>query len=62
MQIHEITQKKNNQLDEALGSGLGGAAGKTVSGAKNVASFVANPFKNIKQGYQQGRADQKVSA
>lgn len=62
MQIHELTQKKPNQLDEALGSGLGGAAGKTVSGAKNVASFVTSPFKNIKQGYQQGRADQKVSA
>jgi hypothetical protein len=33
-----------------------------VSGAKNVASFVASPFKNSKQGYQQGRMDQKVSA
>jgi hypothetical protein len=62
MHIHEITQTKPNQLDEALGSGLGTAAGKTVSGAKNVASFVASPFKNIKQGYTQGRADQKVSA
>lgn len=62
MQIHELTQKKPSQIDEALGSGLGGAAGKTVSGAKNVASFVASPFKNIKQGYRQGRQDQKVGA
>jgi len=62
MQIYELTQKKPNQLDEAVGSGLGGAAGKTVSGAKNVASFIASPFKNIKQGYQQGRQDQKVAA
>jgi hypothetical protein len=61
MQIHEITQKKPNQLDEALGSGLGTAAGKTVSGVRNVGSAIASPFKNIAQGYNQGRADQKVS-
>ena len=61
MQIHEITQKKSNQLDEAVGSGLGGAVGKTVSGIKNVGSAIASPFKNIAQGYQQGRMDQTIS-
>jgi hypothetical protein len=61
MQIHEITQKKSNQLDEALGSGLGGAVGKTVSGIKNVGSAIASPFTNIAQGYKQGRADQTIS-
>jgi hypothetical protein len=59
MQIHEITLKQ--QLDEALGSGLGTAAGKTVSGVKNAASFIASPFKNVAQGYKQGRADQNIS-
>ena len=59
MQIHEITQKK--QLDEGLASSLGGAAGQTVSGIKNVGSAIASPFKNIAQGYKQGRADQTIS-
>lgn len=60
MQIHELTTKKK-QIDEALGAGVGGAAGKAVSGVKNAASFIASPFKNVAQGYQQGRADQNIS-
>ena len=58
MQIHELTKTR---LNEGLGTGLGGAAGQTVSGIKNVGSAIASPFKNIGQGYQQGRADQTIS-
>jgi len=63
MQIHEITIKnKNAQLNEGVGDAIGGAAGATVSGIKNVGSAIASPFKNIASGYQTGRADQKTAA
>ena len=62
MQIHELTQKKNTQLDEGVGDAIGGAAGATVSGIKNVGSAIASPFKDIASGYQTGRADQRTSA
>ena len=62
MQIYEITtKKKNTQVDEGIASALGGAVGKTVSGVKNVGSAIASPFKNVAQGYQQGRMDQTIS-
>jgi hypothetical protein len=65
MQIHEITQKKPNQLDEGwadpVSSGIGNIAGQVASGVRNVGSAIASPFKDIAQGYNQGRADQKVS-
>jgi hypothetical protein len=64
MQIHELTQQK--KLDEAWGedpiADLGQAAGKTVSGIKNVGSAIASPFKDIAGGYKDARMDQKVSA
>jgi len=58
MQIHELTQTR---LDEGLGSALGGAAGKAVSGVKNVGSAIASPFKDASQSYKSGRADQTIS-
>ena len=64
MQIHELTQKK--KLDEAWGedpiTDLGQAAGKAVSGVKNVGSAIASPFKDVAGGYKDARMDQKVSA
>jgi len=35
MQIHELTQKKNTQLDEGVTDAIGGAAGQAVSGIKS---------------------------
>jgi hypothetical protein len=62
MQIHELTKKKTAQLEEGVASGLGGAAGATVSGIKDIGSVIASPFKDIASGYQTGRADQRTSA
>lgn len=62
MQIHEITQAQTRQLDEGLASAAGAGVGRAVSGVKNVASFVTNPFKDIGQGYKTARMDQKTSA
>ena len=62
MQIHELTRKKNTQLDEGVGDAIGGVAGQTVSGIKSVGSAIASPFKDIASGYQTGRADQRTAA
>ena len=62
MQIHELTRKKNTQLDEGVGDAIGGAAGQTVSGIKSVGSAIASPFKDVAAGYQTGRADQRTAA
>ena len=62
MQIHELTQKKQIELEEGVFDTLGGAVGKTVSGVKNVGSAIASPFKDVAQGYSTARQDQKVSA
>ena len=62
MQIHELTRKKNTQLDEGVGDAIGGAAGSTVSGIKSVVSAIASPFRDIASGYQTGRADQRTAA
>jgi hypothetical protein len=62
MQIHEITIKKNTQVDEGVFDTIGGAAGKAVSGVKNVGSWIASPFKDVAQGYSTARQDQKGSA
>jgi hypothetical protein len=62
MQIHELTRKKNTQLDEGVSDAIGGAAGQTVSGIKSVGNAIASPFRDIASGYQTGRADQRTSA
>ena len=62
MQIHELTKKKNTQLDEGVGDAIGGAAGSAVSGVKRVGSAIASPFKDVAMGYQTGRADQRTAA
>ena len=62
MQIHELTQKKNTQLDEGVTDAIGGAAGQAVSGIKYMGSAIASPFKNVASGYQTGRADQRTAA
>jgi hypothetical protein len=59
MQIHEITKK--SKLDEAVADTLGYMGGKTVSGVKNVGGAIAAPFKDIAQGYTQGRMDQRTA-
>jgi hypothetical protein len=62
MQIHELTRKKNTQLDEGVGDAIGGAAGTTVSGIKDIGNAIASPFRDIASGYQTGRADQRTAA
>jgi len=62
MQIHELTQKKNTQIDEGVTDAIGAGVGKAVSGVKRVGSAVASPFKNAAMGYQTGRADQRTAA
>ena len=62
MQIHELTQKKQIELEEGISSEIGDVAGQVVSGVKNVGSAIASPFKDIAQGYSTARQDQKVSA
>jgi hypothetical protein len=62
MQIHELTLKTKTQVDEGIADTLGAAAGKAVSGVKNVGSAVAAPFKDVAGGYKAGRQDQKVNA
>ena len=63
MQIHEITKKNTNlQLDEGVMDTVGAGIGRTVSGAKNVASFVTKPFKDVAQGYKTARLDQNTAA
>ena len=59
MQIHELTQKKNTQLDEGIADTIGGAVGKTVSGVKKAGSALAAPFKDVAGGYKDARMDQK---
>jgi hypothetical protein len=61
MQIHELTKKKQIELEEGVFDTIGGAVGKTVSGVKNVGSAIAKPFKDVAQGYQTGRMDQTIS-
>jgi len=63
MQIHEITKKNTNpQLEEAVGDAVGAGIGRTVSGVKNAASFIAKPFKDVAQGYKTARLDQNTAA
>jgi hypothetical protein len=62
MQIHEITNSKSVNLDEGVMDTVGAGIGRTVSGAKNVASFVASPFKDVAQGYKTARTDQQTAA
>jgi hypothetical protein len=62
MQIHELTKKKQVELEEGIIDGAGALAGKAVSGVKNVGSAIASPFKDIAGGYKDARMDQKVSA
>jgi hypothetical protein len=60
MQIHEVTKKNNDSLNEGVGSALGGMAGSVVSGLGKVGSAVASPFKDVAQGYKTARADSTV--
>ena len=62
MQIHELTQKKTDQIDEGLGSAIGNLAGGGVNAVKDVGSALASPFKDVAQGYRSVRQDQKVGA
>ena len=65
MQIHEITIKKNTQVDEGLGNvggDIGQMGGEFVNTARNIGGAIASPFKDVAQGYRSARQDQKVSA
>lgn len=66
MQIHELTRKKPQELEEGwadpASSDIGGLAGTGVNAIKNVGSAIASPFKDIAGGYKAVRQDQKVSA
>ena len=61
MQIHELTRKKNTQVDEAIGD-LGTGAAKVVNTVRDIGGAIASPFKDIAQGYKSTRQDQKVGA
>jgi hypothetical protein len=62
MQIHELTRKKNTQVDEAIGGDLGTGAAKVVNTVRDIGGAIASPFKDIAQGYKSTRQDQKVGA
>lgn len=62
MQIHELTQKKNTQIDEGIADTIGSTVGKGVSAVKGVGQAVAAPFKDVASGFQSGQQDQKISA
>jgi hypothetical protein len=55
MQIHEITQKKNNQVDEGLldlAKKAAGAVGSGVAALGRAGAAVASPFKAVRGAYQ----------
>jgi hypothetical protein len=55
MQIHEITQKKNSQVDEGLldlAKKAAGAVGSSVAALGRAGSAVASPFRAVKGAYQ----------
>jgi hypothetical protein len=65
MQIHELTRKKQVELDEGLGDvggDIGQMGGEFINTARNIGGAIASPFKDVAQGYKSARQDQKVSA
>ena len=65
MQIHELTTRKNTQVEEGLGNvggDIGQMGGEFVNTARNIGGAIASPFKDVAQGYRSARQDQKVSA
>jgi len=64
MQIHEITQKKNNQVDEGimdLAKSAAGAVGRGVAAVGRAGNAVASPFKAVKGAYQAGAGTNAIS-
>lgn len=62
MQIHEITYSRSESLDENLAAGAGALAGRLASGARNIASGLAQPFQDVGQAYKTARLDQRTAA
>ena len=62
MQIHEITQRSTSQVDEGIGSAIGGALGKGIGAVKKAGTAVASPFKDVAAGYRSGKVDAKTGA
>jgi hypothetical protein len=62
MQIHELTKKKNTQVDEGILDKAAGALGKGVAAVKSAGSAVAAPFQAAGDAYKQAGMDQKVGA
>ena len=62
MQIHELTQKKTQQVDEGIGSTLGSMAGKVAGGINKVGTAVASPFRDAAAGYRGGKVDAKTAS
>jgi hypothetical protein len=62
MQIHEITQRRTSQVDEGIGSAIGGALGKGIGAVKKAGTAVASPFRDAAAGYRGGKVDAQVGA
>ena len=62
MQIHEITQRRTSQVDEGIGSAIGGALGKGIGAVKKVGTAVASPFRDAAAGYRGGKVNAQVGA
>jgi len=62
MQIHEITQRRTTQVDEGIGSAIGGALGKGIGAVQKVGTAVASPFRDAAAGYRGGKIGAQVGA
>jgi hypothetical protein len=62
MQIHEITQRRTSQVDEGIGSAIGGALGKGIGAVKKAGTAVASPFRDAAAGYRGGKVDAQTNA
>jgi len=62
MQIHELTLKKSQQVDEGIASDIGGAVGKGIGAVKKAGTAIASPFRDVAAGYRSGKVDAKTNS
>ena len=62
MQIHEITQRSTTQVDEGIGSAIGGALGKGIGAVQKAGTAIASPFRDAAAGYRGGKVNAQVGA
>ena len=62
MQIHEITQRNTIQVDEGIGSAIGGALGKGIGAVQKAGTAIASPFRDASAGYRGGKVNAQVGA